>query len=257
MFKKIRILVLLLILASVALGAWQAKTRAAEWKYPLSVVVYPINGDGSRASSDYIGSLTGKDFLAIEKFFEEEFGRHGLKTVYGAPVTVDVAKEVKSNPPQPPQDSNVLKIMFWSLRLRYWAWRNDDYSGAAPQIRLFVRYFDPTTTQMVAHSLGLQKGMLGVVNAFASSLMAPTNNVVVTHEMLHTVGATDKYDPSSNLPVYPDGYAEPALLPRHPQNFAEIMGGRIPTSETEADMPHNLDQALIGERTAREINWIR
>jgi hypothetical protein len=257
MFKKLRILILLLILASVALGAWQAKTRAAEWKYPLSVVVYPINGDGSTASSDYIASLTKKDFRAIEVFFEEEFGRYDLKTVYGAPIIVDIAGEVASSPPQPPQDGNVLKIIVWSLRLRYWAWRNDDYNGAAPQIRMFTRYFDPATTPVVAHSLGLQKGMLGVVNAFAGSLMAPTNNVVVAHELLHAVGATDKYDPDSNLPVYPDGYAEPVLLPRHPQKFAEIMGGRIPISEAEADMPRTLEQVLIGELTAREINWLR
>jgi hypothetical protein len=255
-FKKLRILILLLILASVALGSWQAKTRAAEWKYPLTVVIYPINGDGSRASAAYIANLTKNDFQAIEDFIQEEFGRYDLKTVYGAPVVVDIAAEVNSNPPQPPEDGNVLKIIFWSLRLRYWASRHDDYNGAAPQIRMFVRYFDPKTTQTAAHSLGLQKGMLGVVNAFAHSSLTATNNVVIAHEMLHTVGATDKYDPDTNLPVYPDGYAEPELNPRHPQHFAELMGGRIPLSEAQAEMPRSLEQALIGERTAREINWI-
>lgn len=257
MFRKLRILILLLVLASVALGTWRAKARATEWKYPLHVVVYPINGDGSEASAGYIGNLNKKDFRAIEAFIVEEAERYGVKTVYGAPIAVDLATEVKSNPPQPPQAGNVLQIILWSLKLRYWAWRNDDYHGPAPQIRMFVRYFDPKTTQMVEHSLGLEKGMLGVVNAYASKRMTPTNNFVIAHEMLHTVGATDKYDPGGNLPSFPDGYAEPDLVPRHPQNFAEIMGGRIPLSETQAEIPRSLEQVLIGQRTAREINWIR
>ena len=46
----------------------------------------------------------------------------------------------------------------------------------------------------MAHSTGLQKGMLGVVNAFASADQEGSNAVVIAHELLHTFGATDKYD---------------------------------------------------------------
>ena len=53
----------------------------------------------------------------------------------------------------------------------------------------------PACATQLAHSLGLQKGLIGVVNAFASSSQAAENNVVIAHELLHTVGATDKYDP--------------------------------------------------------------
>ena len=66
-------------------------------------------------------------------------------------------------------------------------------TGLAPDIRLFVIYYDPKTTETLQHSLGLEKGMIGVVNALASESMAGWNNVVVAHELLHTVGATDKY----------------------------------------------------------------
>ena len=61
----------------------------------------------------------------------------------------------------------------------------------------------------VATRSGLQKGLIGVVNAFASDEQAAQNNVVIAHELLHTVGATDKYDPRTNQPSHPDGYAEP------------------------------------------------
>ncbi len=82
------------------------------------------------------------------------------------------------------------------------------------------------------------------------------NNVVIAHELLHTVGATDKYSPADNLPLFPIGYADPDRQPLYPQSMAEIMGGRIPVSETQAVIPKSLVQAMIGPQTALEINWI-
>ena len=80
--------------------------------------------------------------------------------------------------------------------------------------------------------------------------------MVITHELLHTLGATDKYDLATNQPLYPEGYAEPDQQPLFPQEKAEIMAGRIPLSETKAAMPEGLTHTLIGEKTAREIKWI-
>ena len=97
--------------------------------------------------------------------------------------------------------------------------------------------------------------MIGRVNVFASRDMARQNNVVITHEFLHTLGATDKYDPATDQPTYPDGYANPDQLPVVPQRFAEIMAGRTPVSKTEAAIPESLDDVVIGSLTAREINW--
>jgi len=87
--------------------------------------------------------------------------------------------------------------------------------------------------------------------------MSGSNAVVIAHELLHTLGATDKYAPDSNLPRFPDGYAEPQRSPRHPQTFAEIMGGRIPIDESRADIPDSLGLTLIGPVTAAEIGWSR
>jgi hypothetical protein len=74
---------------------------------------------------------------------------------------------------------------------------------------------------------------------------------------LHTLGATDKYEPATNQPLFPDGYAEPEAAPLHPQKRAEIMGGRIPISTTRADTPSSLKRVVIGAKTAREINWLK
>ena len=95
------------------------------------------------------------------------------------------------------------------------------------------------------------------MHAFASEEMEGMNNVVIAHEILHAVGAKDKYDPDSGEPVYPQGYSDPEKKPLYPQESAEIMGSRIPLSKSTSEMPQSLEEAMIGEATAREIKWLR
>jgi hypothetical protein len=106
------------------------------------------------------------------------------------------------------------------------------------------------------HSLGLQKGLVGVVYAFASRPMQGENAIVVTHELLHTLGATDEYDPNTLQPRFPEGYAEPQREPRFPQPLAEIMAGRRALSSSRAEMPDSLAEVVVGPTTAREIRWL-
>lgn len=140
--------------------------------------------------------------------------------------------------------------------MRFWAWSIKREHGPPSDIQLFVLYHDPEDSPTLDHSLGLQKGLLGVVHAFASRRQQGGNHTVIAHELLHTVGATDKYDLSNQQPVYPVGYAEPDKDPIYPQEFAEIMAGRIPKSEATAEQPRNLSYVVIGEQTALEIRWI-
>lgn len=138
--------------------------------------------------------------------------------------------------------------------MRWYNWRVGGDSGE--QIRLYVLYHDPAVTRAVPHSLGMQKGLVGVVYAYADDELDGQNNLVIAHEFLHTVGATDKYDPRSLAPLFPQGYGEPDAEPRYPQSFAEIMAGRRALSDDEATIPDSLDRVVIGEATAREIRWL-
>jgi len=104
------------------------------------------------------------------------------------------------------------------------------------------------------NSVGLQKGMVGIVNGYASRRHRGTNNVIIAHEFLHTLGATDKYRASDGLPTAPDGLAEHDRQPFYPQRYAEIMGGRIALAEDDAVIPKTLKYAVIGALTASEIN---
>ena len=254
-FKTVRVTILLVILAVVGANTWLSKQRATDWQHPLRIVVYPINGDGSAAADNYIRQLSAAEFTPIETFFRREMRRYGLATDF--PLFIQVAPPVNSRPPPLPRDQGMLKVMLWSLQVRLWAFRVDDYQGPAPEVRLFVQYFDPARTKRLDHSLGLEKGMIGVIKAFASAKLTARNNIVITHELLHTLGATDKYDLHTNQPRFPDGYADPERQPLYPQRRAEIMAGRIPRSPADAVIPHDLDETIVGPMTAGEIRWTR
>ena len=77
----------------------------------------------------------------------------------------------------------------------------------------------------------------------------------MAHEMLHTLGATDKYDPVNDAPRFPDGYGNPGQLPLYPQMFAELMAGRRMLSPNRWEQPDSLDQVVVGPATALEIRW--
>lgn len=255
-FRTLRILLLLLILIAVAGDAWLTQLRTTDWDSSLWVSVYPINADGSEATGQYISQLSNASFVAVEEFMAREAQRYGIKE--SRPVTMRLAPQVRERPPSPPANGQHLAVMWWSLKMRYWAWNTQrKYAGPPSNIVVFVQYFDPQLTDRVAHSLGLQKGLIGVVNAFAARQMTAQNNVVIAHEILHTLGATDKYNLNNNQPLYPQGYAEPERSPRYPQTYAEIMGGRIPLTATEAEIPSSLRKVMVGHETAMEINWLR
>jgi hypothetical protein len=255
MARIVRISVLLIILLAVAQGAWKARARTTDWQETLRVAVYPINGDGSAAAGAYVSALRRPALEPVAVFLREQARLHGL--ALRDPVDLYLAPAVVARPPAPPIGGSPFDIGLWSLRLRWWAWRHDGFDGPRPHVRVFVQYHAAGPGRALAHSVGLRAGMIVIANAFADAEQEGSNNVVIAHELLHTFGATDKYDPADNLPQFPDGYADPRAIPLFPQSRAEIMGGRIPRSRNEADIPHSLDETVIGPATAREISWAK
>jgi hypothetical protein len=255
MFKTIRISILLLVLFFVAVSTWLTQARSTDWEDSLWVRLYPINADGSTAAARYIETLEVSDFNEIETFLEREAER--WRPGVERPVRVELGDVVQEQPPALPQSPNMASVMWWSLRMRWWARRiTADEDAIAPDIRIFVRYHRPDHAVTLENSVGLQKGMVGIVNGFASRRFRGRNNVVIAHELLHTLGATDKYSPTNGHPVGPDGLAEPEREPLYPQRFAEIMGGRIALAEHDSVIPDNLGYAVIGRLTASEIKLI-
>ena len=254
MFKALRIFILLTILIIVGASTYLTKMRTTDWEEPLWVTIYPINGDGSQRAANYIKSLRQNNFQGIEEFLADEADY--FKVPIKQPVTINLAPAILEQPPEPPIERSLVKIMFWSLHMRYWALTHDSNSGPSPDVQIYVVYYDPNSNKKLSHSLGLEKGHIGVVHAYAGKRYTKKNNIIITHEFLHTLGATDKYDLASGYPNYPDGFAKPDSSPRFPQNHAEVMAGRMPVNENEAVFPKNLYRVVIGKKTAREINWL-
>jgi len=254
MFRALRIALLLFVLINVALGALLTRARTTSWEQPLRVVVFPINGDGLDSTAAYIRGLDRERFRPIEDFLAAQGARHGL--VQADPLDLSVADEIEAFPPRAPIGGNAIEIALWSMRLRWWAWRHADYDGPDPDVRMFVLFHDPAHVDRLPHSLGLQKGLIGVVYAFAALEQDAQNNVVIAHELLHTLGATDKYDPATNQPLHPGGLAEPEREPLYPQELAEIMAGRIPLDAQHARMPLGLEESAVGAATAAELRWL-
>ena len=255
MFELLRKFFLLMVLFIVALGTYLTGKSTTDWRSPLNVKVYPINGDKLPTTATYIDALTLDEFTDIDDFMANEARRFDVTVT--DPVRVELGPQLLESPPLPPASANPISVVWWSLKFRYWSYqatRKIDVTD--PDIKLFLLYFDPASTPSLGHSVGLRKGLLGIVNVFADAGMAETNSFVIAHEMLHTLGASDKYG-ARNRPIYPVGYADPERTPLYPQTEAEIMGGRIPLSESEAVIPNGLEQARIGPETAVEIRWLR
>jgi hypothetical protein len=255
-WKIIRVTVLLLVLFGVAATTWLDRISTTSWDNTLWVGIFPMNGDGSAAADRYVRTLTVEDFASLETFFAQQAARYGVKVT--RPIRVDLYPSSRELPPALPRNANAVQAAWWSLKMRWFARSAAKVPGRAPShIRIFVLYHDPAVTETVPHSAGLQKGLVGVVHAFAAERMAGSNNIVIAHETLHTVGATDKYDIVTGVPSYPAGFAEPGRVPRFPQRYAEIMAGQRALSEAEQEMPERLSEVLVGAQTAAEIGWTR
>ncbi len=251
-FRRLRILLLLAVLAGVIGFTWLDRFIVRGWRGPLDVAVIPVNGDGSGGSAAAIRALKAHDFADINAFLEREVARYGVKQAPAMQITL--LPELKQRPPAPPRDGSVLKTMFWSLKLRWWVYRQtDEWLPQPGRIKLFLLYHEPQDGVALEHSLGIEKGLIGVVHVFSDPAQARQNNIVIAHELLHTLGASDKYD-AGGMPRYPQGYAEPQLPQAVLRSEAEIMAGRLVDRNGRAVMPSGLERCVIGPLTAYEIS---
>jgi len=254
-FRFLRIAILLLILIIVAGSTLLTRARTTDWKESLWVYIYPLAGDQTKITGRYLDGLKLRDFNSIEGFLRDQAAAYGHSV--DRPVKLTLMPALDSNPPQLAETPNLLSVVWWTTRMRWWSWniaRQSDHPE--PDIKLFVRFHDPRRLRVLERSVGLQKGKVGLINAFASRQMNGSNSVVITHELLHTLGASDKYDPANGQPLVPDGLAEPDRQPVYPQRKGEIMAVRVALSSSRSEMPRSLRGTVIGRATAAEIGML-
>jgi hypothetical protein len=252
MFKALRIAFLLLVLFVVVANTWLTQSRSTDWDNSLWVKIYPVNADGEAATAAHIGSLAPGDFEDIEAFFAREARRYGQ--AIERPVRMELGELVAEQPPTLPRDPGIFSIAMWSLKMRWWVGSvTDEQDTIEPDVSIFVRYHESGSVPVLEDSVGIQKGMFGIVNAYTGRRYRGANNMIIAHELLHTLGASDRYDLATGQPTVPDGLADAGKKPLYPQSAAEIMGGRIALAADDAVIPQSLVYVVLGPATAAEV----
>ena len=253
--KSFRVAFLLVILAAaMGLAVISRPPPPPDWNEPLKVVIYPYNADGSEIVASHIDDRRLQDFKPIADFMAEQAAQYDLPIE--RPFELALGREIPEAPSLPPESRNLITRIHWGLSVRWWQFRFRDQVNK-PDIIVVARYHRSDELPQKMHSIAIAAQRLAVARLVAEPLYSTHNRVVLAHEILHTVGAADLYAPSSGLPLYPDGYAEPERRPLYPQRRAELMAGRIPGSPGQMREAFSLAEVVIGEYTAREINWIR
>jgi len=255
MFRYLRIAVLLTILVIVAGNQFLTGNRFSSWEKPLWVTVYPIPVEPDGNIQRYVDDLGADSFREIGDFLRQQASRHGRQI--DKPIVIQLAKPLASLPPELPLEGARLSTALWSLKMRWWSWRQGGQDGLAPDdIRMFVLYQKKSINGPMERSVGIKNGSYGLVHAVASRQATARNSMIITHELMHILGASDKYDLGSGQPIAPDGLANPGQSPLYPQQRAEIMGARIATSATRWRHPASLRSCVVGTVTATEIGWL-
>jgi len=226
------------------------------WSGARTVKIIPVFADEKLGTRKFVEALTRSDFENIPDYLENNAKRYGLNL--SSSLLFDLEPPIDDIPPSLPKTSDgFLSQVAWSLKLRWWAWRNQTKDHSDDQIRLFVMYQSPDKGIVLPHSTGLRNGLIGLINVRATKKDKRLHNVILTHELMHIFGASDKYSLETGQPIFPQGYLDPQQNPLWPQSHAELMARSLPLSKTKFKVAERLRHTRIGDVTAREIGWLK
>lgn len=245
-----------LLACTLAWALYDIRSRRArtEWQRPLSVGVALVQ----------IGEVDAGALLALRARFSalavrlsDEYHRHGGRlprpiefTLYG-PVTVDRA---------PPADPDTTLLSLARHAYEQWRWTHAvDVGSGLPardfdsRIYVLVRAPRDSAQSWVEGSSELG-GRVGVARIELGPSTVDLALFVVTHELFHTLGASDKYDAYGRVSI-PDGLVEAERVPLYPQRYAEVMTRNLVLAVGSERPPDSLAELGVGALTAREIGW--
>jgi hypothetical protein len=257
-FFRLRVSLLLAILSVVALRGgidWYERRVRTSWHRPLSVALVLVERDVIEPSTL---ALVNERARELEQRLASEYRRHAGREF--APVSFVVTTAVKVDQPPPKmREQAVLGLV--SGTYDRWRWTRDidalagvDPSAYDARVYLVMKRAGQDLAFVEGDSeLG---GRVAVAQVDIEPEMVDLSLFVVAHELMHTLGASDKYD-SEGRAVYPSGFAEPTRFRLYPQPGAEVMARNVPVAARSERPPNTLDELFVGETTAREIGWRR
>jgi len=261
-FFRVRVGVLLTVLFVVVLYAiqdYRSRRARNDWTRTLDVALVLVHVEGRPAIDGSLLAVLRARAGTLEDRLHAEARRYRADAVRPFRIRVLGPVEVKSAAPTPASESAV-DLASHTLDLRRWLADVDPRAGVDPDhydTRIYVSVQRPASElRSFVEGQSQEGGRVGVVAVELDESMVDLTLFVTTHELLHTLGASDRYDATGRT-VVPDGLAEPDRVPRYPQRFAEVMARNRPVSPTSEEIPSSLDELAVGARTATEIGWLR
>jgi hypothetical protein len=260
-FFVVRVSILLFILFCVVLYAIRdVRSRRArnDWERTLDVAIVLVHVAG--APPVEVRALNGvKDRVAmLDVRLEAEKKRYRSSGPRPFAFHVHGPVEIASPPPAPDGEGTVdLAKQAWALSR--WLGQVDPQANVNADhydARIYVLVKKPTSDERTFfEGRSEQGGRIGMVEVDLDGEMADVTLAVAAHELMHTLGATDKYDEQGRARV-PSGLAEPSRAPLYPQALVEIMARNRPVSPREDRVLERLEELAVGPATAQEIGWV-
>jgi hypothetical protein len=255
-FYRLRVAFLLAVLGIVALYAWHdraTRRERNEWRRTLDVALVVLTAPGVDQGS--VDALRRR-VPDLSRRLADEL----LRYKPGAPRPFDFTlygpTELTEAPPEPGAES-LTEAARYAWRL-YQFTRDTDRRAGVPSRGFDSRIYllvTPPSARAVVEGMSEHGGRVGVARTELDAESVDLALFVTAHELFHTLGALDHYGPDGRA-LFPDGLAEPDLVPQLPQRFAELMARNRPVSATSEERLTTLDELGVGPATAREIGWL-
>jgi hypothetical protein len=256
LFYRVRVGILLGVLAFVSLYAakdyWTRHARRA-WQRPLEIALVLLE----RGAIDPAALAAFEARIpALERALEAEFRRYGGRF---RPFRFRRFGPVPERVPPPSADAapGLLQPLRISYELFWFARQSDEAVGleGSHDGTIYVLLSAPVSDRRaLVEGLGQDGGRIAVTRIELSEDSVDFGLFVITHELFHLLGASDRYG-ADGTALVPDGLGEPELEPLYPQESAEVMArGRVIEPGHEVP-PGDLDELRVGTRTASEIGW--
>jgi hypothetical protein len=249
--------ILLAILVFVLLWAWRdvhSRRARTDWNHTVGVAIVVVR---TSAVDESAVALFRQRASALEDRLNDEMRRH--RPGSPRPFALTVLGPVDGIDPPAIEGEGLVAAGKHGMDL--WKYTGDidtraHCTASAFDSRIYVAVRAPASeARQMVEGDSEDGGRIGTVRVELDPAMVDFAWFVVAHELLHTLGASDKYDAAGRV-VVPDGLAEPDAVPRYPQRFAEVMARGRAVSAAEEKVPDSLAELAIGPATAREIGWL-
>ena len=249
-----RLSVLLTVLVLVGLwgyGDVQSRKARTHWDRTLSVAVVLVTTDSLDPESvqRFEARLPELEARLAQEFWRYREGPRPFRLVLHGSTQA-------GSPPELPESA-------WDIPqhlYRQWSYLSaiDDQVGlnsSEYDSRIYVVARPPASNAIqFVEGYSQLGGRVGIVEVELNEAMVDLVLSVTAHELLHTLGAEDKYDAEGHT-LIPEGLAEPERSPQLHQRYVEVMARNRPVGAGQERILDRLDELAVGPQTAREVGW--